>query len=254
MPKTILNVANRLPITIGPDKIIKSSGGLVAALEGVSAEQYELKWIGWPGAEIPDDRRGEVERQLREQYDAMPVFLSNDEAHGFYEGLSNSSIWPLLHYLPSYFRYEPQWWDDYVRVNRKFADAVLSAAQSDDLVWVHDYQLMLVPGMLREAMPALRVGFFLHTPFPSYEIFRYHPKRTELVAGMLGADQVGFHTFGYMRHFRSSVLRLLGIESEMTRIRHHGHTAHLGVYPIGINANRPLLLLDRFESLLLGAA
>ena len=244
MPRTILNVANRLPVTIGPEGITKSSGGLVAALEGVSAERYELKWIGWPGAEIPDDRRAEVQRQLADEYNATPVFLSSDEAHGFYEGLSNSSIWPLLHYLPSYFRYEPQWWDDYVNVNRKFADAVLGAAQSDDMVWVHDYQLMLVPAMLREAMPSLRVGFFLHTPFPSYEIFRYHPKRTELVAGMLGADQIGFHTFGYMRHFRSCVLRLLGLESEITRIRHGGHDTHLGIYPIGINAPRFEQALD----------
>src|SRR5688572_18096413 len=238
MPTTILNVANRLPVTIGPDKITKSSGGLVAALEGVSAEQYQLKWIGWPGAEIPEGRQAEVARTLAQDYSATPVFLTSAEEHGFYEGLSNSSIWPLLHYLPSYFRYEPQWWDDYVNVNRKFTGAVLGAARDGDMVWVHDYQLMLVPAMLREAMPNLRVGFFLHTPFPSYEIFRYHPKRTELVSGMLGADQIGFHTFGYMRHFRSAVLRLLGIESEITRIRHGAHDTHLGIYPIGINAPR----------------
>jgi|SRR5688572_11211266 trehalose 6-phosphate synthase/phosphatase len=235
MRTTILNVANRLPVTIG-ERISKSSGGLVAALEGVSEENYALKWIGWPGAAVPDARRDEVTRTLADEYNAVPVFLSEDEAHGFYEGFSNSSVWPLLHYLPSYYRYEPQWWDDYLRVNQRFAHTVIASARAGDLVWVHDYQLMLVPAMLRERMPGLRVGFFLHTPFPSYEIFRYHPKRTELVAGMLGADQIGFHTFGYMRHFRSCVLRLLGIESEITRIHHAGHDTHLGVYPIGINA------------------
>jgi trehalose 6-phosphate synthase/phosphatase len=167
-----------------------------------------------------------------------PVFLSDQESRDFYEGFSNSSLWPLLHYLPSYMRYEPRWWAGYRQVNQHFADAVLSVARDGDRVWVHDYQLMLVPRLLREANPSLRIGFFLHTPFPSYEIFRCHPNRLELIEGMLGADQIGFHTFGYLRHFRSTVLRLLGTESELTRIRRDGHTSHLGVYPIGINAQR----------------
>jgi trehalose 6-phosphate synthase/phosphatase len=235
MPRTILNVSNRLPITIG-ETIKKSSGGLVAALEGVSQDEYALKWIGWPGGEIPAEKQPEIERTLKQEYGAVPVFITREEAEGFYEGVSNSSIWPLLHYLPSYFRYEPHWWDAYRAVNERFAQQVLANAQGDELVWVHDYQLMLVPALLREAMPSLRVGFFLHTPFPSYEIFRYHPKRTELMAGLLGADLIGFHTFGYMRHFRSCVLRLLGYDSEITRIRHAGHETTLGIYPIGINA------------------
>src|SRR4029079_13004835 len=96
-------------------------------------------------------------------------------------------------------------------------DRALKLAKPGDLVWVHDYQLMLVPAMLNKAMPELKIGFFLHTPFPSFETFRCHPKRRELIAGMLGADLIGFHTFGYMRHFRSPVLRLLGIESEITQ-------------------------------------
>ncbi|HEY0368263.1 MAG TPA: bifunctional alpha,alpha-trehalose-phosphate synthase (UDP-forming)/trehalose-phosphatase, partial [Chthoniobacterales bacterium] len=138
-----------------------------------------------------------------------------------------------------YMRYEPAWWDFYREVNQRFADKVLELAAPNDLVWVHDYQLMLVPMMLHERMPELRIGFFLHTPFPSFETFRCHPKRRELVAGMLGADLIGFHTFGYMRHFRSTVLRLLGIESEITRIRQEdGHTSAMGVFPIGINARK----------------
>nr|MBA2706328.1 bifunctional alpha,alpha-trehalose-phosphate synthase (UDP-forming)/trehalose-phosphatase [Gemmatimonadaceae bacterium] len=115
---------------------------------------------------------------------------------------------------------------------------VLSGAKEGDFVWVHDYQLMLLPAMLREAMPSLKIGFFLHTPFPSFEVFRCHPNRRELVSGLLGADLVGFHTFGYVRHFRSSVLRLLGLEAEMMRIRHDGRETWLGVYPIGINAGK----------------
>src|SRR5688572_3812532 len=245
MPTTLINVSNRLPVTVG-EQIKKSSGGLVAALEGMGGERYALRCVGWPGGEIPDAaRREEVERTLEREHGCTPVFLTKDEVEGHYEGFSNTSVWPLLHYMPTMFRYESQWWDHYQNVNRKFAEKILSVARDGDLVWVHDYQLMLLPAMLKWERPSLRVGFFLHTPFPSYEVFRYHPRREDLVQGLLGADQVGFHTFGYLRHFRSSVLRLLGIESEMTRIRHHGHTAHLGVYPIGINAPRFVQELDR---------
>jgi trehalose 6-phosphate synthase/phosphatase len=248
MPKSIINVSNRLPVTVGEGEVTRSSGGLIAALEGMGAGSYDVKWLGWPGGEIGDERRrAEVERVLGAEFGCTPVFLTAAEAEGHYEGFSNSSVWPLLHYLPTMFRYESRWWDAYREVNRKFCQKVLSVAHDGDLVWVHDYQLMLLPAMLKEAKAALRVGFFLHTPFPSYEVFRYHPKREDLVAGMLGADLVGFHTFGYLRHFRSSVLRLLGVESEITRIRHHGHTTHLGVYPIGINARRFAEELDKPE-------
>jgi trehalose 6-phosphate synthase/phosphatase len=248
MPQ-LINVSNRLPITLADDgSIAKSSGGLVAALEGLPGGRYELKWIGWPGAGVQDpDAQRALARRLEQEYGCTPVFLDPAQAEGHYEGLSNSSIWPLMHYLPSKFRYDPAWWEAYRAVNQTFADEVLSIASPGDLVWVHDYQLMLLPAMLRAGMPGLRVGFFLHTPFPSYEVFRCHPKRNELVLGMLGADLVGFHTFGYMRHFRSSALRLLGIDSEIDRIRHDGRTTRLGVYPIGINAKRFEEELDRPE-------
>ena len=248
MPQTLINVSNRLPVTIAGDQITSSAGGLVAALEGMGDGGYGVKWLGWPGGWIPDDaERARVEQTLAVNFRCIPVFLTDAEAVGHYEGFSNSSVWPLLHYMPTMFRYESAWWDHYQTVNRRFADKVLSITTDGDLVWVHDYQLMLLPAMLKEARPSLRVGFFLHTPFPSFEVFRYHPKREELVAGLLGADQVGFHTFGYLRHFRSAVLRLLGVESEITRIRHHGHTAHLGVYPIGINAPRFADEIDKPE-------
>lgn len=236
MPTTLINVSNRLPVTVGADKITKSSGGLVAALAGLSAEQYALKWIGWPGGEVAPARQGEVTQVLTQEHGCIPVFLSAEEAEAHYEGFSNSSVWPLLHYMPNYLRYEPAWWEEYRNVNQRFADKVLEVAGEGDLVWVHDYQLMLLPAMLKQAKPSLKIGFFLHTPFPSYEIFRCHPRRSELVAGMLGADRIGFHTFGYSRHFRSTVLRLLGIDSEITRIRSDDHVSALGVYPIGIHA------------------
>ncbi len=238
MPTTLINVSNRLPVTIEGKEIRKSSGGLVAALGGFSPNEYNLKWLGWPGASIEDEaQRGEMEELLVREHGCIPVFISEEEIAGHYEGFSNASIWPLLHYMPNYMRYDPAWWDHYLKVNQRFADKVLAIAQPGDLVWVHDYQLMLVPSLLDARMPELKIGFFLHTPFPSFEIFRCHPKRRELVAGMLGADLVGFHTFGYMRHFRSTVLRLLGLESEITRIRNEdGHVTAMGVFPIGINA------------------
>ena len=237
MPRTLINVSNRLPVTLGKDKITKSSGGLVAALEGLSADEYDAKWIGWPGGAVEPDQQPEVEKTLVEEHGCIPVFLTQEEADAHYEGFSNSSVWPLLHYMPNYLRYEPGWWDTYHAVNQRFADKVLATAQDGDLVWVHDYQLLLVPAMLKAARPDLRVGFFLHTPFPAYDVFRCHPRRRELVEGMLGADLLGFHTFGYLRHFRSTAAQLLAVETEITRVRTaDGHRALLGVYPIGINA------------------
>jgi trehalose 6-phosphate synthase/phosphatase len=236
MPTPLINVSNRLPVTIADEGIKKSSGGLVAALEGLDKAEYALNWIGWPGGEVADDKRAEVERALRDEHGCVPVFLSAAEAEAHYEGFSNSSLWPLLHYMPDRFRYQPQWWEAYREVNKRFAERVLSVAKGDEIVWVHDYQLMLLPAMLREANPRLRVGFFLHTPVPSYEVFRCHPNREALVGGLLGADLVGFHTFSYVRHFRSCVLRLLGMDTEITNVRHGGRTTALGVYPIGINA------------------
>ena len=248
MPNTLINVSNRLPITVEEDRVTKSSGGLVAALEGLPEGQFKTKWIGWPGAAFPEEsRRHEIARKLAEEHGCVAVFLSQEEATAFYEGFSNSSIWPLLHYLPNYLRYEPAWWEHYQNVNRTFAEKVLETVHEGDLVWVHDYQLMLLPAMLRAAAPNLRIGFFLHTPFPAYEIFRCHPRRRELVAGMLGANRIGFHAFGYLRHFCSTVQRLLRIETELTHIPSEGHNTALGVYPIGINAPKFEQALDSEE-------
>jgi trehalose 6-phosphate synthase/phosphatase len=248
MPNTLINVSNRLPIAVEEDRVIRSSGGLVAALEGLPKGEYETKWIGWPGAAFPEEsRRQEIARKLAEEHDCVAVFLSQEEATAFYEGFSNSSIWPLLHYLPNYLRYEPAWWQHYQNVNRIFAEKVLETVQEGDLVWVHDYQLMLLPALLRAAAPNLKIGFFLHTPFPAYEIFRCHPRRRELVTGLLGADRIGFHAFGYLRHFCSTVQRLLDIETELTHIPSGGRSTALGVYPIGINAPKFEQTLDSKE-------
>jgi trehalose 6-phosphate synthase/phosphatase len=239
MANTLINVSNRLPVAVKNGELTKSSGGLVAALEGLPKGHYEQKWIGWPGAEITDQKeQKQIGRKLADEYGCIPVFLGKEEAAGFYEGFSNSSIWPLLHYLPNYLRYEPEWWDDYRKVNQTFADKVLEIAKDGDLVWVHDYQLMLLPALLRAEAPNLRIGFFLHTPFPAPQVFRFHPRCRELVAGMLGANRIGFHAFNYLRHFSGAVRRLLRIETELTQVSRDGYTTALGVYPIGINASK----------------
>ena len=233
---TIINVSNRLPVTVGRT-IKKSSGGLAKAMEGLG-DEVGLKWIGWPGATAASgERRRKLAHQLQTEYGCTPVFLSKGDVAGYYEGFSNSSLWPVLHYMSHYLRYDKGWWESYESVNRRFAEKVLEVLEDDDVVWVHDYQLMLLPRMLRAARPNLRIGFFLHTPFPSYELFRCLPHREDLLQGLLGADQIGFHTFGYLRHFRSTVLRLLGLDSEMDYILHENRRTYIGVYPIGINAD-----------------
>ena len=234
---SLVVVSNRLPVTIG-ETIEKSSGGLVYAMEGLDY-RTGFKWIGWAGGVVDDaSQRDRLTAELMERFNYYPIFLSKQDADAYYTGYSNSSLWPLLHYMSPYARYEESWWQAYQKINRVFAETVLSQAQADDIIWVHDYHLMLLPSMLRKQRPDLKIGFFLHTPFPSYELFRCSPNREELLEGLLGADLIGFHTFSYLRHFRSTVLRLLGLESEMDLIPTETHTAAIGVHPIGINSEK----------------
>jgi trehalose 6-phosphate synthase/phosphatase len=235
--QSLINVSNRLPVTVG-ETIEKSSGGLVAAMEDLE-KSYALRWIGWAGGTVDDERRREeIRHTLRDEFNYTPVFLTREQAENYYTGFANSSLWPLLHYMPTYARYSERWFEFYREVNRLFADVVIESVGDEDIVWIHDYHLMLLPSMLRREKPDLTIGYFLHTPFPSYEIFRCHPDREELLQGLLGANLLGFHTFGYLRHFRSTVLRTLGIESEMTTIHHETHRTNIGVYPIGVNAEK----------------
>ena len=244
--ESLIIVSNRLPVTIGKT-IKKSSGGLVYAMEGLG-DDYDLKWLGWAGGVVDDPaERRKIADELAQRFNYIPIFLSKQDAQDYYTGFSNSSLWPLLHYISPYARYEERWWQSYQKVNRIIADAVLDLVQEDDTVWVHDYHLMLLPSYLRQRRPDLKIGFFLHTPFPSYELFRCHPNREALLEGLLGANLIGFHTFGYLRHFRSTTLRLLGLESEIDHIPQEGHKTTIGVYPIGINAVKFLQELQSDE-------
>jgi trehalose 6-phosphate synthase/phosphatase len=234
---SLIVVSNRLPVTVNKT-IEKSSGGMVSALEGLG-NKYDLRWIGWAGGVVEDpEKKKEITSELKERFNFAPIFLDRQDVKDFYTGFSNSSLWPLLHYMPSNVRHEESWFRKYQDINRLFAEKVLEQAGSDDIIWIHDYHLMLLPSILRNERPDMNIGFFLHTPFPSYEIFRCHPNRNELLEGLLGADLVGFHTFGYLRHFRSTVLRLLGIESELDYIPVENHRCAIGVYPIGINSDK----------------
>lgn len=230
---SLINVSNRLPVTIS-DTITPSSGGLVSALEGFRQEN-DFKWVGWAGGPVQNEqRRRELTEALRNQFNYYPLFISREDIDAYYTGFANTSLWPLLHYLPNYARFEQNWFEAYKKINRLFAERIAGLATDSSMVWVHDYHLMLVPNLLRELRPDLHIGYFLHTPFPSYEIFRCHPHRLELLEGLLGADLIGFHTSDYLRHFRSTVLRLLGLESEINTISNINHDVTIGVYPISV--------------------
>jgi trehalose 6-phosphate synthase/phosphatase len=194
-------------------------------------------WIGWPGEleGLPPEARANVDQQLAELH-LVPVALTANELARYYENYSNAVLWPLFHYFADRLPLEVRDFDVYEQVNARFADAVAAQYQPGDLVWVHDYQLMLVPGMLRERLPDARIGFFLHIPFPSSEVFRLLPDRKRIVEGLLGADLIGFHTAGYLRHFSSSVLRLTSARTEMDQIRWRHGNVRLAVFPMGIDA------------------
>ncbi|GHC59107.1 bifunctional alpha,alpha-trehalose-phosphate synthase (UDP-forming)/trehalose-phosphatase [Roseibacillus persicicus] len=235
MKKRLLMVSNRLPVKIAADgTATRTAGGLASALEGAELENEQI-WVGWPGgAEEEFDDPEAISKQLNEQ-NTWPVFLSQAELDGFYEGYANSTLWPILHYMVERAKFSQEWWDSYKAVNQKFADVILSIAQDGDMIWIHDYHLFLLPELLRGTNMNLRVGFFLHTPFCSSEVFRVLPHRAELLRGVLGADIIGFHTSSYLRHFRSTLLRVLGKESEMDSIWYGGREVRLLAAPIGHN-------------------
>ncbi|MGB5556201.1 MAG: bifunctional alpha,alpha-trehalose-phosphate synthase (UDP-forming)/trehalose-phosphatase [Flavobacteriaceae bacterium] len=239
MSKTII-ISNRLPVQLqisnGSITAVPSVGGLATGMKSVHAGGESL-WIGWSGLtdeEIPEELSGDIDKALA-QHGCSKVKLSAAEVDGFYFGFSNRTIWPLFHYFLEYSEFEFASWEIYKNVNQKFADAILEKANDDDIIWVHDYQLMLVPQMVREKRPNIAIGFFLHIPFPSYEIFRTMPWREEVLQGLLGADLIGFHTYDYERHFLSSVRRLLGLEVSFNDIYLENRVIKADSFPMGID-------------------
>jgi len=236
----LLIVANRLPITIQPSEhgveVERSSGGLATGLRRPHEQSGGL-WIGWSGApdKLTPEQQEALDRELAAQR-LVGVPLSADQVTRYYEGFSNGVLWPLFHYLLDQVPLQGSDWDAYVEANQLFADVVAAQYRKDDLVWVHDYQLLLLPGLLRRRLPEARIGFFLHIPFPSEELFRTLPSRARLLEGILGADLVGFHTPAYLRHFATALTDILGLTVDIDRVQLPGREVRLGVFPMGVDS------------------
>ncbi|HEX8000414.1 MAG TPA: bifunctional alpha,alpha-trehalose-phosphate synthase (UDP-forming)/trehalose-phosphatase [Pyrinomonadaceae bacterium] len=235
----LIVVSNRLPFTLkrASDgwRTERSTGGLATAMGPILERMHGL-WIGWSGdaSDTADAKRRKLLDRWAERQRYHAVDLPPDVVEGFYEGYANQAIWPLFHYFPLLMKFDPEHWRAYIEANRRFRDVVLEHYRPGDLIWIHDYQLMLLPQLLREALPDARIGFFLHIPFPSSAVFRLLPRRDELLRGLLGADYIAFHTYGYLQNFRASTLRILGIDSSMDRVEIGGRTVRLDALPIGI--------------------
>ncbi|MFQ5748487.1 MAG: bifunctional alpha,alpha-trehalose-phosphate synthase (UDP-forming)/trehalose-phosphatase [Planctomycetota bacterium] len=234
----LILVSNRLPVTLerreGNLHVQVSTGGLATGLSRPHKESGGL-WIGWPGTPSPGGRLDPEIASALEDKGMIGVPLTPEEHRNYYTISSNRCIWPLFHYFTDQVSFSRKAWHAYETVNRKFANIVLRHARKDDMVFVQDFHLMLVPGMLREARPDLHIGFFLHIPFPSSEIYRLFPPRARVLHGLLGADTIGFHTLDYVRHFRSALLRVLGLESQQTTVTHQGRRVRLLAEPLGID-------------------
>jgi trehalose 6-phosphate synthase/phosphatase len=240
MSKTII-VSNRLPVKISEENhqlVYKpSEGGLATGLGSVFKTGNNV-WIGWPGMAVTKvAQKAEITTNLNSQH-MRPVFLTASEVEDFYEGFSNETLWPNFHYFNQYAVYDNDLWKAYQKVNRKFAEEVLAVSEDGDTIWVHDYQLLLLPQLIREKRPNSTIGFFLHIPFPSYESFRLLPWRRELLNGMLGSDFLGFHTYDDMRHFLSSVNRLAGLGNDNGRITVNNRQVMADALPMGIDYDK----------------
>jgi trehalose 6-phosphate synthase/phosphatase len=203
-------------------------------------------WIGWSGdtgAEHAEERRAVLQQWAGAEH-CFAIDLPADVATGFYQGYANQTLWPVFHYFPSQLKFDEKAWEAYVEANRIFCHAVVDQYQPGDMIWVHDYHLLLLPEMLREALPDAAIGFFLHIPFPSPEIFPILPRREELLRGLLGADLLAFQTHGHLQQFRSSLLRVLGIESRVAEVAVGGRAIRLEALPIGIAPEEYTRLLE----------
>lgn len=237
----LLVVANRLPFDLDDDgEWHRSPGGLVTALEPTLRARGGA-WVGWPGRPDADPEPFDDDGLA-----IRPVPISADEVAAYYEGFANATLWPLYHDVVARPHFERSWWEVYRRVNERFADAAADAAADGATVWVQDYQLQLVPRLLRERRPDLRIGFFLHIPFPPAELFAQLPWRRPVVEGLLGADVVGFQTAGGAENFRRVAARLTEASADDVPITVGGDPGHvtapdgrtitIGAHPISVDA------------------
>ncbi len=235
----LIIVSNRLPVSLsrkgGKIQYQRSVGGLATGLASFYRE-YDSIWVGWPGIALEKvkDEIQNVKRSLKRE-NCIPVFLPQSVVEQFYHGFCNKTIWPLFHYFPTYAVFSDALWNAYKHGNQLFADILEDILRPGDTVWIHDFHLMLLPAMLRKRIPDLSIGFFLHIPFPSSEIFRLMPWRDEVLRGLLGADLVGFHTADYVGHFLSSVRRILGYENSFNQVLTERRMIQADVFPMGID-------------------
>jgi trehalose 6-phosphate synthase/phosphatase len=233
----LVTLSNRLPVTLrrgqrGAERV-RSSGGLVAAFEPLLTERGGL-WVGWPGTEL---RAGETLSEPHDPFQMVPVEIPRRDVKPYYHGFSNRTLWPVFHTMPGRASFETSEWEAYQRVNDSFADMAAAAIEPGDQVLVNDYQLMLTPARLRRLAPGAAIGFFLHIPFPPFDVFRVLPWGRPLLRGLLGADLIGFHVPGYVRNFLDCVHRLLGDKVDVRRglVQHGQRTVRVVAQPLGID-------------------
>ncbi|UCE46748.1 MAG: bifunctional alpha,alpha-trehalose-phosphate synthase (UDP-forming)/trehalose-phosphatase, partial [Phycisphaerales bacterium] len=248
----LLVVANRLPVNAtrkaGELHFRPSPGGLAVGLSSLPDSIARL-WLGWPGVtneNLNTDEKHQITERLAAQ-DCHPVFLSRRQMEGYYQGFCNKTIWPLFHYFPRRSVYEVRFWKTYKQVNKVFCDEVMKVARPGDSIWVHDYQLMLLPQLLRRKLPNSEIGFFLHIPWPSFELFRLLPWRKQILTGLLGADLIGFHTYDYVRHFLSSVCRITGLEHTLGNVSVANRVVKVDAFPMGIDYEKYSQAIEKPE-------
>ena len=233
----LLIISNRLPITIGKKDskidLQPSSGGVVSGLQAFY-KNYNAVWLGWPGIVSEGDKKI-VESELSSKFNYSPVFIPRELSEKYYEGCCNNTIWPLFHSFQGFAEYSESEWESYKKVNLLFCEKVAKIVRPGDVIWVHDYQLMMLPKYLRERFPDVPIGFFLHIPFPPFDIYRLLPHHKEIIESLLAADLVGFHTYDYAQAFLGSVRRELGYEGELGQITIGGRVARVDVFPLGID-------------------
>jgi trehalose 6-phosphate synthase/phosphatase len=241
MGSRLIVVSNRLPLTLRKTErgwaTERSAGGLATAMNPLLQKNGGI-WIGWPGGGESDENEQKERRSILQNWEqterCIAIDLPVDVSTRFYGGYANLSLWPVFHYFPSLLKFDAKDWDAYVAANQLFCKAVVERYQPGDLVWVHDYHLMLLPQMLRAELPDAAIGFFLHIPFPSGEIFPVLPRREDLLQGLLGADLVAFQTHGHLQQFRSALLRVQGVESKINEVPVGARIVRLEALPIGI--------------------
>jgi trehalose 6-phosphate synthase/phosphatase len=237
--ENLIIVSNRLPVKIerkvnGYD-FRQSSGGLVSALLSLCETSKALTWVGI--ADFKKELWNEAKTQKNFCWHLEPLFVNKQTYQSYYNGFSNTVIWPLFHYFPSYAEYSEIHYEAYKSINKEFADRIIKLAKPGSTVWIHDYHLMLLPKYLKQARPDLKVGFFLHIPFPSYEILKLIPGewRTGILEGLIHSDTLGFHTLEYLSHFKRSLAYFVGISANNNQIQINDHTCKVKNYPISVD-------------------